>query len=162
MASLSDQRAKVARQPDMTAYRRQASVYRATFAVVLAVVIAAVFIVVGLAMVFSIRQVGVSGVVVGVVGAVGGTAIGAMAISNRLVVTPEQLVCHWNFRTTVIPWSEVRSFTMGTQRSFARWPCLVIVTAARPVRIDAVAGTGSFVRKSIAKLEDEQRHHANA
>jgi hypothetical protein len=137
-------------------------VYRAAFAICSSIVVAAFFVIIGVAMVVSADQVGVSGLIVGVIALFGGIAIGAITFCNRLVVDADNIVYWHNFRRRVIPWADVRAFTIGASRSFVRWPCVVIATDSGRIRVDAVAGTKKYVEKAIAELTAKQGRYVKA
>ncbi len=112
-------------------------------------------------MLVSVRQVGVSGIIVGGFATVAAISMGALVTTNRLVVTSGGIIYWHNFRKKDIPWPSVRSFEIGTSRSMLRWSCLVVNSSSGRVRVDAVAGTRSFVEGVAEELRLFQQDHAN-
>lgn len=137
----------------LKAYRPQAA------GVVSAWIGALGFLIVGLSMVVSESQVGVSGVVVGVALLVFAASLIAVLITNRLIVTPDGLVLYKNLRKRFIPWASVRSFDVGRARSVLPWSSLAISTTSETTRADGISGTPSFVARVAEELRSFQREY---
>ncbi len=120
----------------------------------LAWVASAGFFVVGLSMVTigPSQHDGASAVAVGAVVLLFSLWVGAVAATNRLVVTPAGLVYSYYLRRRAVSWAEIQSFGVGGTRGMMRWPTVVIW---RNDSSAVVTNLASLTRTYPARIADE-------
>jgi len=99
-------------------------------------------------------QVGVSGVVMGVIFLLGACYFSAFVIFNVVILAPIGLTYHQGFRAKLIEWESVESFRVAPLRGLLPWSVLVVeIRPLGAVSIRNIAGTRRYVQRIVAEFE---------
>ena len=99
-------------------------------------------------------QVGVSGIVMGVLSVLISCLMAGIIISNVVVLAPSGLTYHQGFKAKLIEWESVESFEAARLPGLLPWSVLVVeIHPLGAVRIKNIAGSSRYVRRIVAELE---------
>jgi hypothetical protein len=115
------------------------------------------FLGLGLSMIISAKEVGASGVIIGVFLLICAVVFAVAVLSNGVHVTSEGIAYRYNLRRKIIPWSAVKSFEVGRARGLGSWSSLAVNCSSGRALISSIVGTKAYVEKIAAELRSFQR-----
>lgn len=116
---------------------------------------AALFLLVGIAMVVPTSTSNVAEHVIGGVAIAVACWTGGIVWTNGVLLTPEGIVKRQTFRRTTIPWAAVQSFKMAPVPRNRAWRTVQV--ELRPLGyayLTTVAGSARYIQRVIAEFEE--------